>query len=172
MARKPDTPCTRCGKLLWSGRRSLPAEDRLCQDCRAAPAPPAPVSMPAASFGPRGARLWRDTTTDPVLSLSPAELVLLEETCRLADRLDRLDAFLTGREDAWLRFWRTDDGTTVKVVVDRALTEVRQQQDTFRGMVADLMKKAGVAPAPEKPEATRRDELAKRRQERRGAASQ
>lgn len=44
MAKKPDTPCTGCGKLLWSGGNgSLPAGQRKCRDCRrssrAAPQP-------------------------------------------------------------------------------------------------------------------------------------
>lgn len=33
MPRKPDTPCTGCGKLLWSGRTSRPAAERRCRDC-------------------------------------------------------------------------------------------------------------------------------------------
>jgi hypothetical protein len=37
MAKKPDTPCSGgCGKLLWSGRTSLPAGRRKCRDCRRA----------------------------------------------------------------------------------------------------------------------------------------
>lgn len=34
MARRPDTPCALCGKLLWSGRGALPAGRRICQPCR------------------------------------------------------------------------------------------------------------------------------------------
>lgn len=34
MAKKPDTPCSICGTLLWSGRTSLPAERRVCWPCR------------------------------------------------------------------------------------------------------------------------------------------
>lgn len=176
MAKKPDVPCAGCGKLLWSGPRSRPDGERLCAACRSsagsAQRPPvaasAPPSDPEPGFAARGARLWREMTAERS-DLSPVERVLLEETCRTADRLDRLDAFLSGREDSWLRFWRNDDGTTVKVVVDRALTEVRQQQDTFRGMVADLVKKQA-AKAPEQPEASQSDELANRREAARRAA--
>ncbi len=32
--RKPDTPCAGCGKLLWSGKGSLPAGQAKCRDCR------------------------------------------------------------------------------------------------------------------------------------------
>lgn len=32
----PDTPCSRCGKLLYSGKGSLPAGERTCRSCRRA----------------------------------------------------------------------------------------------------------------------------------------
>lgn len=170
MAKKPDTPCSGCGKLLWSGPGSRPADERLCRDCRMKPAATAPVApageTPADTFGPRGSRLWRDAALP---ALSPAELVLLEEACRIADRLDRLDAFLCGRQDAWLRFHaRNEDGSVVRVVVDRALAEARQQADTLRGIVADLARKG--ARATDEPEASGSDELERRRSERRAAA--
>ncbi|MFI0900575.1 HNH endonuclease [Streptomyces sp. NPDC020983] len=34
MAKKPDTPCAGCGKLLWSGGSSLPPGERRCRECR------------------------------------------------------------------------------------------------------------------------------------------
>lgn len=36
MAKKPDTPCSGCGKLLWGGPTSLPAGQRKCRECRRA----------------------------------------------------------------------------------------------------------------------------------------
>ncbi len=36
MSRKPDTPCSRCGTLLYSTARSAPADERLCRSCRRA----------------------------------------------------------------------------------------------------------------------------------------
>lgn len=32
---RADTPCTGCGKLIWSGTGSLPADQRMCRPCRA-----------------------------------------------------------------------------------------------------------------------------------------
>jgi hypothetical protein len=179
MAKKPDTPCTGCGKLLWSGPRSRPDGERLCRECRSAAgsgewpplAAPESSAEPHAGFGPRGARLWRDMGADKA-GFSPAELVLLEEACRLADRLDRLDDFLCGRQDAWLRFHaRNEDGTIVRVVVDRALSEARQQADTLRSIVADLLKKAGGRVSEEPAKESILDELARRRTDRQQAAS-
>lgn len=34
MPRRRDTPCARCGTLMWSGKGSLPADQRVCQPCR------------------------------------------------------------------------------------------------------------------------------------------
>lgn len=181
MAKKPDTPCSGgCGKLLWTGPRSRPADQRLCRDCqkvtgipqRPLLTAPAPLEAPSERFGPRAARLWAEMATDRA-KMTPPEVVLLEEACRLADRLDRLDDFLAGRSDVWLRFHaRNEDGSIVRVVVDRALTEVRQQQDTFRGMVADLLKKTGAAKeAPEEPKGSILDELARRRADRQQEAA-
>lgn len=124
---------------------------------------------PAAGFGSRGRRLWDDMTSDDKLT-SPLDVVLLEEACRLADRLDRLDDFLRGREDAWLRFHaRNEDGSVVRVVVDRALTEAREQASTLTTIVAKLDRTRS-GESPKQPEASPLDEFTKRRSERRRAA--
>lgn len=34
MTHKPDTPCSRCGRFLWTGSTSAPAAQRTCQPCR------------------------------------------------------------------------------------------------------------------------------------------
>lgn len=34
VARRPDTPCAGCGKLLYGGKGVLPAGQRTCHDCR------------------------------------------------------------------------------------------------------------------------------------------
>lgn len=48
MPHKPDTPCTICGKLTWSGNGSRPADLRICLPCRRDPA------KPGRTVGPRG----------------------------------------------------------------------------------------------------------------------
>jgi hypothetical protein len=184
MARKKDTPCSRCGKLLWSGSNSAPSDKRLCRECIAGDKAPADVPGPEPDpqpdlpawippehgLGERGRRLYREFTAEGP-KLGPAERVLLEEACRIADRCDQLDDFLRGREDAWMRFHaRNEDGSIVEVVVDKALSEARQQASTLKALLVELRaSRAGKKDEP-KPEATRRDELAKRREERRRAA--
>lgn len=68
----------------------------------------------------------------------PVEVVaLVEEICRCADRLDRLDAIVNGRDRAWLTL-EVDDVGVVTVMVDKVLTEARQQQTTFKALLAEL----------------------------------
>jgi hypothetical protein len=159
MAKKPDTPCAGCGKLLWTRKGSLPPGKRMCRTCRSAPPPaaidseplpePVPAWMPGAGLGPRGRALWREMNG---ATLDVSRRVLLEEACRIADRCDQLDDFLRGREEAWMRF--------------QALSEARQQAATLKALLAELRAKTE---AP-KREASRIDDLAKRRDERRRAA--
>jgi hypothetical protein len=107
------------------------------------------VSLAVGVKGERGARLWADMADE----LGPAHRVLLEEACRIADRLDRLDALLEGRQDSWLHLAGEGDGTQVRVVVDGLLAETRQQATALRGLVAELRavdSKAGKVAAPAK----------------------
>src|SRR5688500_13433317 len=64
-------------------------------------------------------------------------LVLLEEACRTADRLDRLDALLVGDLESWARIDHRRDGTT-EVVIDSALSEARQQALALRQLLASI----------------------------------
>lgn len=85
-------------------------------------------------FGPRGARLWAAYCEQAV---GEAGLTLLEEVCRTADRLDRLDALLTGEADVWSRLVENRDGT-VELQIDSALSEARQQGQAFARLLAAL----------------------------------
>lgn len=97
--------------------------------------------------GPRGQELWDALAS---ADLGPAHRLLLDETCRMADRLDRLDASLENK-NTWLRFEAADGGSVV-VVVDGVLAEYRQQVATLRSLVAEIravLPKASGKPAPE-----------------------
>lgn len=92
-------------------------------------------------LGTRGKRLWREITEEH--ELDPMQTVMLEEACRCADRLDKLEEKLSGREDAWVHL-RTraesmaDEGVTIDLVIDGALSEARQQQNVFKQLLASL----------------------------------
>lgn len=64
--------------------------------------------------------------------------VLLEESCRIADRLDRLDALLAGDLDAWVRVLDGRDGEGVELVIDSALGEARQQALALRQLLGSI----------------------------------
>lgn len=85
-----------------------------------------------ASYGERGRRLW-DAHADQIDG--ERGLVLLEEACRIADRLDGLARILGGRTE--LIEIRVDEGIAV-FVVDAALVEARQQATVLRQLVAAL----------------------------------
>jgi len=110
------------------------------------PAPDVPVTRdtvtPPAGLGERGCRLWGELATT---TTAPAVRVLIEEACRIADRLERLDAICRGESDVWARFSVDRDGDEVTVVIDRALSEARQQALALRQLVADIRQAAGSA---------------------------
>jgi len=86
----------------------------------------------------KGAKLWKDITS--AHALGPAELVILEEACRIADRLDGLNTVLTGEAENWLdlRNMKGRGDEIVEIVIDAALTEARQQANVFKQLVAAL----------------------------------
>lgn len=87
-------------------------------------------------MGPRGRQLWDDL--HEARKFNAAELLVLEEVCRIADRLDRFDAVLSGEADTWMRLvhrLRTDD---YELHIDEAAAEARQLAATFERLVASL----------------------------------
>lgn len=101
-------------------------------------------------LGSRGSRLWREMTASG--SLTPAHLVLLEEACRLADRLDWLNSIISRACSPG----KADDGDTAgeSPAIGPLLAEARQQQTALRGLVAEIRQaqKGSAAPA-DKPAA-------------------
>lgn len=84
----------------------------------------------------KGRKLWREMCA--LTPLNPAELVMLEEACRIADRLDRLDALLTGHMETWLQLRVNDEGDQITVVVSQPLSEARQQATVMKQLIAAL----------------------------------
>lgn len=117
------------------GDHSLCPPDR--PDC-ATVTPSQPSVARDAAMTPRlrarGRRMWDQLVDDG----DPIEVVVLvEEICRCADRLDRLDAIVNGRDRAWLTL-DVDDVGEVTVVVDKVLGEARQQQMAFKALLGEL----------------------------------
>lgn len=85
-------------------------------------------------FDAKGERLWASLEA---LVDGERGLVLLEEACRIADRLDKLDGLLSGSVDVWCRVTE-DRAGDLAVTVDSALIEARQQAGVLRLLLAGL----------------------------------
>lgn len=94
------------------------------------------VTVDVTTPGGRGARLWAQMHEGR--GLAPTHVVLLEEACRIADRLDRLDAMLADPGRAWINFQVSEDGAEITVTVDRLLSEARMQETTLKNVVQEL----------------------------------
>lgn len=106
-----------------------------------APADPPPgklLSLKPDGHGPlreRGQRLW-DAHHEQIDG--QRGLVLLEEACRIADRLDQLDRLLRGDAELWIHLTLDRSGEVYEIRVDSALTEARQQAAVLRQLIASL----------------------------------
>ncbi|MFI7678553.1 hypothetical protein [Actinophytocola sp. NPDC049390] len=151
-----DSPALRAKR----SRRHKAGDHRLCRSetCDAAGTPQRDAEtdrddtrdVPVTEPGTRGARLWRQMNEGA--GLAPPQVVLLEEACRMADRLDQLDAMLADPRKSWLRL-DLNDGGEISVIVDKLLSETRMQETALKGIVAELRQAAEVegAGAPSNP---------------------
>lgn len=135
-------------------RRHKAGDHAMCrpENCRLAefpdeqPLPDFTADVGTSGLGDRGLALWRSMNPS---SLAPLQREMLLEACRIADRLETLDRQLHGHH--WLRFrhhQESDDGGPIEVTVyiDRVLTEAREQQTAFKGLIVELQKAAAAQP--------------------------
>ena len=96
--------------------------------------------------------------------LGRAHIVLLDEACRMADRLDKLDALLAGDADTWceLRDSRFDNEPVL--VINSAMSEARQTATALRQLIHEI----SAVDSGEVPQTggSKSDDLANRRAER------
>jgi hypothetical protein len=148
-----------------NGDHTLCLPDRECRDGVTSPATP----VTREAFKARGRRLWDEMGGG---NLSGGRKVLLEEACRLADRLDGLDRLISGTARDWLEIVESKgDPERQELVVDKLLAEARQQAVALKQIVTEL--RAGAASAPDQPATgvSFRDQLAARRAARRADAT-
>ncbi|MER6534697.1 hypothetical protein ABT215_12980 [Streptomyces sp900105755] len=98
-----------------------------------------------AGLNDRGRRLWRDSLEQG--PLTPAQLVILEEACRISDRLDLLDFIIRGQM-AGVNAEEQSSGD-----FQRWLAEARQQSATLRALLGEISSKSAASktaePAPD-----------------------
>jgi hypothetical protein len=116
----------------------------------------------------RGAQLWSDLRKRG--EFGPTERVLIEEACRIVDRLEKLDRLLTGDAESWIDLIsKRGDPELAEVVINAPLAEARQQALALKQIFTEL-RQLGVLAAADpnaKPKAEGGDdELAARRKAR------
>jgi hypothetical protein len=128
---------------------------------------------PVPTFGERGSVLHTELLA--AKSYNPAEMVLVVEACRMADRLESINDLVASKGLAnLLHLRRMDDfgeeegEVVIKVTIDSVLAEGRQLQLAFQRIVTALGIKAG-ASATAKGKLS--DDLAARRANRIAAAA-
>lgn len=127
-------------------------------------------------LGERGQALWDALTTTKI---DPARAVLVAEAARLADMLELFDGIIRGDSEAWAEIEVPETGQTSKIVINSVVSERRQTVTVFRHTIAQLTTVGGVAPpavspdeeAPASAPAKTVDDIARKRDERRRAAS-
>lgn len=102
-------------------------------------APKTPVHLAT-----KGRALWRDVTAE--YDLRPDELRVLEDACREADLIERLEDTIRNLPGLVTR------GSTGQTVAHPLIQEIRQHRVALRGLLAHLRLEAdgdvGAAPAP------------------------
>lgn len=102
-----------------------------------------------SGLGSRGVRLWSESVAVKD-SWSPGERVLLEEACRIVDRLDRFDALISGDMTAWLSIdWPFKDSPAA-LVINSVVGEARSSAAELRQIVKQLALPASEAEAKPK----------------------
>jgi hypothetical protein len=80
--------------------------------------------------------------------------VLLEEACRIADRLDQMDRMLSGDASSWIDLVESKgDPERQEIVIDKLLAEARQQAVALKQLIAELRQEAAPKPVAESPAA-------------------
>ena len=86
--------------------------------------------------------------------MSAGEIVLLDEACRLLDRLDRFDELLAGDRESWASVKWPYEGEPAELIVNSVLSEARAHTAELRQVLKalDLPVAKAAAGAPSKLE--------------------
>jgi hypothetical protein len=117
----------------------------------------------------RGSHLRSDLRK--LVGNSTAALVLIDEACRIVDRLDKLDRLLSGDAESWIDIIEGRGHSELELTINAPLAEARQQALALKQLFTELrqMGVLGIADpdtAKNKAEGGEDDELAARRKTR------
>lgn len=100
------------------------------------------MAVPKAPDGldVRGRRLWREIHSQG--PLTPDRRALLEEACRISDRLDLLDSIIRGAAAGV----NAEEGTAGDL--QRWLAESRQQSATLKALLVEIRSNAAASKTP------------------------
>lgn len=102
-----------------------------------------------SELGTSGQAIW---DAYGAANLDAAARAIVLEYARCADVADRLNELVTARKETWASLVFDDMGE-VHLSIDKILDQARNQQNTLRGLHAEL-RQAGIRPVPvEKPKA-------------------
>lgn len=71
--------------------------------------------------------------------------ILIVEAARIADRLEKLDALLSGEQTLWARLRDNREGD-IYIQVDNALSEARQQATVLKHLLAEIHRQRSQTP--------------------------
>lgn len=98
-----------------------------------------------ATFGPRGQALWDDLSP----RLDVARRVVLDEACRLADRLDHFARVLDGDGETWATIREAhSEGMPAQLIVSSVVGEARMTATVLRQLIAELTPASPAAAEP------------------------
>ena len=89
-------------------------------------------------LGPSRSDTLRDEVIEAKPDLNPGDRVLLDEACRLVDRLDRFEALLAGEAESWATIRDFDYDRHSELVVSSLVSESRQHTSELRQIVKAL----------------------------------
>ena len=89
-----------------------------------------------AGLGTGGRDLWRQITT--AHELDAAQKVQLLEACRAKDRLDKLDAVLTGDAETWMRLVFDEASEEYSIRIHGALNAANATANLLKQLLAAM----------------------------------
>ena len=95
--------------------------------------------------------VFRSAAMQAKPGMGPSDTVLLDEACRLLDRLDHFDQMLTGDREAWASVKWPYEGEPAELIVNSVLSEARAHTAELRQVLKVLDLPVPKAAAGEKP---------------------